>query len=208
MQDPPKRKLLDLKQEISIDLDPELLKAVEEIARNLETAWSAAGRAFEGLDANSFAECMQTLLAEKAAMDAALDNAFPITIGADRRFDILREFSTDQRGLGLSDGEFMEVLNRGEWLARYRDWERSWVSRLLARQKGRPGRPTKGTTERIYKTWVGMDRPSVYKNELAQKFFGSEFTKADAKERRRLRDMCRNGVERVRKKHAPKSQSK
>lgn len=70
---------------------------------------------------------------------------------------------------------------------------------VIAPWHGNPGRPSKSETKLIYKTWVNLGQPSLFKNEVAKKFYGGQFTKAEGPERRRLRDRCRMAVVRVQK---------
>lgn len=67
------------------------------------------------------------------------------------------------------------------------------------------GRPPKEQTKLIYKKWCDLGKPSVFRNELAKKFFGPKFTAADKNGRRRMRNLCRNAVERIDRSRAPKS---
>jgi hypothetical protein len=66
------------------------------------------------------------------------------------------------------------------------------------RSPGRIGRPISSQNERIYSKWIESGEPSLFKNDLAQAFYGAAFTKANAIDRRRMRDKCRRAVERNR----------
>lgn len=61
---------------------------------------------------------------------------------------------------------------------------------------GRPGRPRDPQTAQIYERWLKIGTPSLTGSELPKTFFGKQFTAASGKERRRMRDLCRNAVRR------------
>ena len=61
---------------------------------------------------------------------------------------------------------------------------------------GKPGRPISTESEKIYSWWVEMGQPSPYKNDLAKSFYGRLFNKANGTDRRKLRDKCRQAVDR------------
>jgi hypothetical protein len=65
-----------------------------------------------------------------------------------------------------------------------------------AKPPSKPGRPISTQRERYYLKWIELGRPSMFKNGLAQAIFGAQFTKANAIDRRKLRDRCRHAVER------------
>jgi hypothetical protein len=64
------------------------------------------------------------------------------------------------------------------------------------RKPGKPGRPISSEGEQIHSRWVEMGMPSPSKNALAQAFYGALFTKASGSDRRKLRDKCRQAVDR------------
>jgi hypothetical protein len=64
------------------------------------------------------------------------------------------------------------------------------------RKAGKPGRPISIENVQIYSRWVEMGQPSPSKNDLAQAFYGESFTEANGIGRRKLRDKCRQAVER------------
>lgn len=61
---------------------------------------------------------------------------------------------------------------------------------------GKPGRPISTESEKIYSWWVEIGEPSPYKNDLAKSFYGTLFHKASGTDRRKLRDKCRQAVDR------------
>jgi hypothetical protein len=61
---------------------------------------------------------------------------------------------------------------------------------------GRPGRPIARESERIYSRWVEIGEPSPFRNDLAKAFYGAAFNKASGTDRRKMRDRCRQAVER------------
>jgi hypothetical protein len=66
---------------------------------------------------------------------------------------------------------------------------------------GRPGRPVSKGSGPIYSIWINLGKPSLYKNNLARAFYGTEFTKTSGVDRRKLRDTCRRAVERHVERH-------
>lgn len=62
---------------------------------------------------------------------------------------------------------------------------------------GKGGAPMKGETQKIWDKWIDLDFPSPYKNRLAQEVYGSDFTRANANDRRTMRDTCRQAVTRM-----------
>jgi hypothetical protein len=60
----------------------------------------------------------------------------------------------------------------------------------------KPGRPISRENVQIYSTWNRIGQPSPYSNALAKEFYGPRFTKASGTERRKMRDRCRNAVDR------------
>jgi hypothetical protein len=84
----------------------------------------------------------------------------------------------------------------------YRELLEDWLIRLgveppdgvlIPRRKLR-GAPLKKSTEEIYRQWIGQERPSW--RELAYAIYQREYTAADTKQRKNLRDRCRRAVER------------
>jgi hypothetical protein len=59
------------------------------------------------------------------------------------------------------------------------------------------GAPIKKSTEEIYQTWIGLCKCSP--GQLAFHVYGSSYTAANTKERKILRDRCRQAVERYKK---------
>ena len=57
------------------------------------------------------------------------------------------------------------------------------------------GAPRKKATEKIYRTWVENDRPGW--GILARHVYREEYTRADASQRKKLRDQCRLVVKRA-----------
>jgi hypothetical protein len=68
---------------------------------------------------------------------------------------------------------------------------------VLVRHRRARGAPIKKSTEEIYRTWIGLGKCSP--NQLAYYVYGSSYTKANSKERKTLRDRCRQAVERCQK---------
>ena len=65
---------------------------------------------------------------------------------------------------------------------------------VLVPRRRRVGAPSKRSTSEIYQTWILNDRPGW--GELAFRIYGSEYTRSDASQRKRLRDLCRRAVQR------------
>jgi hypothetical protein len=61
---------------------------------------------------------------------------------------------------------------------------------------GKPGRPISIESVRIYSKWVEIGEPSPYRSDLAKAVYGVSFNKASGLDRRRMRDRCRNAVDR------------
>jgi hypothetical protein len=68
---------------------------------------------------------------------------------------------------------------------------------ILVPQRRAAGAPIKKSTEEIYRTWIGLGKCSP--NQLAFHVYGSSYIKANSKERKTLRDRCRQAVERCQK---------
>ncbi len=56
------------------------------------------------------------------------------------------------------------------------------------------GAPRKESTEQIYRKWLTNGRPAW--NQLAYDVYGADYTKADARQRKRFRDRCQRAVQR------------
>ena len=87
--------------------------------------------------------------------------------------------------------------------AAFRDLVELWLTAMgvmppegvFVRRPGKPGAPRSEGTARIFATWLTLGRPSLGSPKLARAIYGSaEFTKADAKKRKRLTDRCRQSV--------------
>jgi hypothetical protein len=93
----------------------------------------------------------------------------------------------------------------------FRDMLESWLSKLrIEAPKGvftpsrralgepvkRSGRPISSENEQIYSIWNRIGQPSPYSNALANAFYGPKFTIASGTDRRKMRDRCRNAVDR------------
>jgi len=84
----------------------------------------------------------------------------------------------------------------------YRELLEGWLIRLgveppegiLLRPRRSRGAPQKQSTEQIYRIWVQNDRPEW--STLAYHVYRAEYTKADAKQRKRMRDLCQRAVKR------------
>ena len=61
---------------------------------------------------------------------------------------------------------------------------------------GSPGRPISAESQQIYARWVELGEPSPFKNDLAQAVYGASFTREDGIGRRKLRDKCRQALDR------------
>jgi hypothetical protein len=71
------------------------------------------------------------------------------------------------------------------------------VGVFTPRQKtGRPGRPISSESERIYSRWVEIGEPSPFRNDLAKAYYGAMFRKASGTDRRKMRDKCRQALDR------------
>jgi len=90
----------------------------------------------------------------------------------------------------------------------YRELLESWLIRLgveppdgvlIPRRKSR-GAPLKKSTEEIYRQWIGQERPDWSK--LAHVIYGRAYLEADSNQRKKLRDRCRQAVERHKKRLA------
>lgn len=63
--------------------------------------------------------------------------------------------------------------------------------------EGRPARHIKKLTEEIYRTWIGLGECPM--NQLAFYVYRNDYSKANSKERKKLRDRCRQAIERCQK---------
>jgi hypothetical protein len=61
---------------------------------------------------------------------------------------------------------------------------------------GSPGRPRSENTEAIYQKWVTIGKPSPTSGVLAIAFYRDKYSKAGAKERKKMRDACGQAVRR------------
>jgi hypothetical protein len=68
---------------------------------------------------------------------------------------------------------------------------------VLVRHRRAPGAPIKKSTEEIHRTWIGLGKCSP--RQLASFVYGTEYNKANTKERKILRDRCRQAVKRGQK---------
>lgn len=84
----------------------------------------------------------------------------------------------------------------------YRELLEGWLIRLgveppqgvfLPTRRGR-GAPRKASTEQIYQIWLQNERPAW--GELAYHVYGADYTRADSKLRKTLRDRCVRAVRR------------
>jgi hypothetical protein len=208
MSDQPKRKSIDLDQEIVIELSPELASVLDALAPALKRWQDQFVELAAKYDLSAAADAIQ---AGTSAVDAALAAAVPIT-PADRkeRWDFLRKFSTDANGLGLSEEQFWG-LDFGEWLALYRRWEASRDSAILARRRakfqGKAGRPSEDRTSKIHAKWVEMGRPTTRAlicDKIAKDFFGNELRQAKpgSQKHRRVRERVRQAIQRCERRSA------
>jgi hypothetical protein len=84
----------------------------------------------------------------------------------------------------------------------YRELLEDWLIRLgveplegvFIPHRKSPGAPTKKSTVEIYRTWIGLGRPTW--SELAYNIYRREYTVADAGRRKKYRDLCRRAVRR------------
>jgi hypothetical protein len=84
----------------------------------------------------------------------------------------------------------------------YRELLEGWLIRLgveppdgvLLPLRRRRGAPHKESTEQIYRTWLQNDRPEG--SALAYAVYRADYTGADAKQRKKLRDRCLRAVRR------------
>ncbi len=68
---------------------------------------------------------------------------------------------------------------------------------VLVRHRRAPGAPIKKSTEEIYRTWIGLSKCKP--SQLAFYVYGTEYTRANTKGRKTLRDRCRQAVKRGQK---------
>jgi len=61
---------------------------------------------------------------------------------------------------------------------------------------GKPGRRISAEGAQIFSKWEKIGEPSPYGNALAQAYYGASFTNANGIDRRRMRDKCRNAIDR------------
>jgi hypothetical protein len=120
MSDQTKRGLIDLNQEVTIEMDPELAKALEVVTLNGQMAAASIVEGVNVSDIRSFAERIQE--DHEATAIAISSDAAP---GSEDYYLDLWAFSTTQfpGGLGLTAEQFWDLTPR-EWWARYRVWER------------------------------------------------------------------------------------
>jgi hypothetical protein len=84
----------------------------------------------------------------------------------------------------------------------YRELLEGWLIRLgiepptgvLVPPRRSRGAPRKESTEQIYRIWVTNDRPQW--STLAYQVYRTDNTKADASQRKKLRDRCQHAVKR------------
>ena len=84
----------------------------------------------------------------------------------------------------------------------YRELLEGWLIRLgveppqgvFLLSRRRRGAPRKALTEQIYQIWLRNERPAW--GELAYNVYGADYTRADSKLRKRLRDRCARAVRR------------
>lgn len=203
----PKRNSIGLEQEISIELDPEVRKALEAAILELASVQSALGQNFEGIDWNSVREGLEVLRARQSDIEAAVDVAVPLTPTSRKEYwELLHKFSTDGKGLGLSEEQFEEMMEQDgeEWLERYRAWRGSRGKLLIDQPlspRGRGGRRQREQTRKLHHAWVGKGRPEITArlcDELARDFFPTEWTKVKrgSKKHKNLRDRIRSAIQR------------
>jgi hypothetical protein len=93
---------------------------------------------------------------------------------------------------------FREILE--SWLIRLRIEAPKGVFIPPRHAPGEPvkksGRPISSENEQIYSTWNRIGQPPPHSNTLAMEFYGSRFTVASGTDRRKMRDRCRNAVNR------------
>jgi hypothetical protein len=89
----------------------------------------------------------------------------------------------------------------------YRELLEGWLMKLgaeppagvfLAVRRER-GAPRKKSSEQAYRIWLEHRRPDW--SELAYDIYGADYTRADAKQRKKLRDRCRRSVKRYEAMH-------
>jgi hypothetical protein len=136
MADSPKRTSIDSEQLISInEISPELEKALEHAIHNVQCWNNGLAEIGAKIDFRAIGEALQ---AGELAIDEALGAAVPITPATrEERWEFLRRFSTDPKGLGLTEAEYWR-MDSPEWLDRYEDWRRSRVRTVPVRLKVRP----------------------------------------------------------------------
>ena len=60
--------------------------------------------------------------------------------------------------------------------------------------RGSPGRPREKKTEETFRAWIEMGQPNL--GHLAYTLFGSDYTQAGAKERKKMCERCRQAIKR------------
>jgi hypothetical protein len=67
---------------------------------------------------------------------------------------------------------------------------------VLTPWRGKPGRPREKESDEVVLMWIKIGRPSLGRQNLARKFYGEAFTKADSAGKKKMIDRCQKAVER------------
>ena len=106
-----------------------LCAALDEVSLGISSQladWAAD--ALKSLSEFDWTDMAATLDADVAKIDEALRYAVPFTPRSKQEeIDIFERFTTDPRGLGLSNEEFCALLTPAEWLEHFQKWKRSRV---------------------------------------------------------------------------------
>jgi hypothetical protein len=190
-----------LAETATVKLDPELLKSLEVATIGFESTLNALA----GLDWSAVAAAFEANQADMARMDQALGGAVPLTPrNRDEEVALLRRFSTDPKGLGLTEQQFYGLETASQWLELYRAWERSRLNATQAKGKG--GRPLKDQTRDIHEAWVKMGKPKQTAevcDRIAKIFFGGELKGAlGSAQHRKVRERVRQALRRFERRAA------
>jgi hypothetical protein len=186
----------------TVKLDPELLKSLEAATVGFESTRNALA----GLDWSAVAAALEANQADMDRMDRALGVAVPLTPrNRDEEVELLHRFSTDQKGLGLTEEQFSELQTASQWLEHFHVWERSRLN--ATRAKGRGGRPPKDQTRDIHEAWLQMGKPEItwtVSDRIAKLLFPIELKTAPlgSPQRKNLRERIRQAVKRVERRAA------
>lgn len=206
----------------AVDLDPdgflgsELLPTIQladfasQILHGIDAGLSnVAGLeiALEGVDWDSIAESLNILAKEMTDIEAAVHRTVPLTpMDRNELMDFVFRFSTDPKGLNLSEERLWEMMPR-EWLGHFHRWESARLRHIPAEEKRtrtNAGRPKKDLTAEIHAAWEEQGDGTVSAgvcDKIGKQFFTKELEGCSpgSVAHRRVRERVRAAILRYKK---------